>query len=325
MAGRKVVVYYAWSRPGEIGAPLEVIENRFPTLFESRRMAYPKFDELADPVRFDQSIGGFLDHIMKRNFTAFVELAEALTGRPVAEIERVADDGSVTALDARVLDEADTLIIISFDSFRTGQDARGAEVEAVRAFLVQPDHLVFVCPHHDIGDVPDLPHEERLTRQIADFLHHGDKTIPPQQQFGRFARALLAGLGVPVENRYGLHPAAEADGSPSPIEVDTALDRLRLLQGVRTFNLHPHLPQLERIGDAVNKLDVLVRQKIDLAAPPHPFARNHTTFDALLQSRPDTFAGTLLVSDTTLWSSTAGGVESLRQLWTNVVQHPHRS
>jgi hypothetical protein len=39
MAGRKVVVYYAWSRPGEIEAPLGVIENRFPTLFESRRMA----------------------------------------------------------------------------------------------------------------------------------------------------------------------------------------------------------------------------------------------------------------------------------------------
>jgi hypothetical protein len=61
MAGRRVVVYYAWSRPGEIEAPLEVIENRFPTLFESRRMAYPRYDELADPKRFDQSIGGFLD------------------------------------------------------------------------------------------------------------------------------------------------------------------------------------------------------------------------------------------------------------------------
>ena len=49
MAGRKVVVYYAWSRPGEIGAPLEVIENRFPTLFESRRMVYPRFEEFTDP------------------------------------------------------------------------------------------------------------------------------------------------------------------------------------------------------------------------------------------------------------------------------------
>ncbi len=325
MAGRKVVVYYAWSRPGEIEAPLEVIENRFPTLFESRRMAYPRLDELADPVRFDQSIAGFLDHIMKQNFAAFVELAETLTGLPVAEIERGADDGSLAALDAHVLDEVDTLIVISFNSFRTGQQATGAEVEAVRTFLAQPDHLVFVCPHHDIGDVPDLSHDERLQRQVADFLHHGDKTIPPQQQFGRFARSLLAGLGVPVENRYGLRPAAEADGSPSPIEVETVLDRLHLLQNVRTFNLHPHLPQLERIGDAVAKLEVLVRQKIDLAAPPHPFARNHVTFDALLQSRPDTFAGSLLVSDTTLWSSTAGGVESLRRLWTNVVQRPHRA
>jgi hypothetical protein len=36
-----------------------------------------------------------------------------LTGQPVVEIERVADDGSLTALDARVLNEADTLIIIS--------------------------------------------------------------------------------------------------------------------------------------------------------------------------------------------------------------------
>ena len=324
MAGRKVVLYYAWSRPGETAAPLEVIENRFPTLFESRRMGYPRFEELSDPFRFDQSIGGFLDHIMKRNFTAFIEQAEALTGQPVVEIERVADDGNVTTLDA-ILDGADTLIIISFNSFRTGQIATSSEVEAIRQFLTKPDNLVFVCPHHDIGDVPDLPHDERLERQVADFLHHGDKTIPPQQQFGGFARSLLAGLGAPVENRFGLHPAAEADGSPSPIEVETALDRLGLLQGVDTFNLHPHLPQFERLGEATAKLDVLARQKIDLTAPPHPFTRDRTNFDALLQSRPGIFAGALLVGDTTLWSSTAGGVESLRRLWTNVVQRPHRS
>jgi hypothetical protein len=157
-----------------------------------------------------------------------------------------------------------------------------------------------VCPHHDIGDVPELPHDDRLQRQIADFLHHGDKTIPPQQQFGGFARSLLAGLGVPVENRFGLHPAAEADGSPSPINKEVALHRLQLLQGVDTFNLHWHLPQLERLGDALAKLDVLARQKIDLAAPPHPFTRDRDNFDALLQSRAEIFAGTLLVNDATL-------------------------
>jgi len=326
MAGRKVVVYYAWSRPGEVGAPLEVIENRFPTLFESRRMLYPRFEAFSDPARFDQSIGGFLDHIMKQNFAAFVEQASGQTGHPVVEIERVADDGARTGLDAALLDAPDTLIVISFDSLRTGQDANIAEVEAVRRFLTRPDHLVFICPHHDIGDVPDLPHDERLERQIAEFLHHGDKTIPPQQRFGGFARSLLAGLGVPVENRFGLHPAVETDGSPAAIEAESVLDRLHLLRGVDTFNLHPHLPQFERRQGAATNLDVLVRQKIDLTAPPHPFTRNgRTTFDALLQSRPGIFAGNLFVGDATLWSSTAGGVDSLRRFWTNVVERPTSS
>lgn len=324
MIKRKVLVYYAWSRPAENGAPLHVIEDRFPALFESRRMGFPRFQELSNPHGFDQGVAGFLDHIMKRNFTAFIDLAVMLTGQSVTEIERVRDDGTFTPLDTRRLSGVDTLIVISFDSFRTGQTAERGEIEAVSTFLAQPDHLAFICPHHDIGDVADLPADARLQRQIAEFEHHGDRTIPPRQQFGGFARSILAGLGVPVENRHGLRPAAEADGSPTPIEADTSLDRLGLLQRVNTFNQHPHLPQLERLGEASVKLDVLARQRVDPTAPPHPFTLDRATFDALLQSRPDTFLGSLLVSDTTLWSSTSGGVDSLRELWTNVVQRPLR-
>ena len=70
-------------------------------------------------------------------------------------------------------------------------------------------------------------------------------------------------------------------------------------------------------------MDVLVRQPIDPAAPPHPFAQSgRTTFDAVLQSR---FAGALVVGDATLWSSTAGGVESLKRLWGNVLTRGDRS
>jgi hypothetical protein len=73
-------------------------------------------------------------------------------------------------------------------------------------------------------------------------------------------------------------------------------------------------------------MEVLARQCIDLTAPPHPFTQGgRTTFDALLQSRAGVFAGDLLVGDATLWSSTAGGVDSLRRFWTNVAQredHP---
>lgn len=325
MIKRQVLVYYAWSRPGEISAPLHVIDDRFPALFESRRMAFPRFHELSDPSRFDQSIAGFLDNIMKPNFTAFVDLAATLTDQSVTEIERVADDETLTPLDANILSGVDTLIVISFDSLRTAQTAESAEIEAVRAFLGQADNLAFICPHHDIGDVTERPENDQLQRQITEFEHHGDKTIPPRQRFGGFARSLLAGLGVPVENRFGLRPAPEPDGSPAPIKADTTLDRLGLLQRVHTFNLHPHLPQLERLGAAVDKLDVLARQRVDPTAPPHPFTNDRATFDALLQSRADTFIGSLLVGDTTLWSSTAGGVDSVRELWTNLVQRPLRS
>jgi hypothetical protein len=320
MSDRRVLVYYAWSRPAEVEAPLDVIENRFPTLFESRRMLFPRFEEFSDPERFNQGVAGFLDHIMKHNFTAFVDFASRDTGRPVIEVERVADAGPLTPLNANLLRGIDTLIVISFDSLRTGQEANTAEIEAVRGFLAKSDNVAFICPHHDIGEASGLDHDARLLRQEADFLHHGDKTIPPQQRFGGFARTLLAGLGALIENRFGLHPAAEPDGSPTPILVDQPRDRLHLLDGVKTFNLHPHLPHMERLGDAAALFDVLARQKIDLSAPPHPFTSDgRDTFDALLQSRPDVFAGALLVGDATLWSSTAGGVESLRQLWVNVV------
>lgn len=154
-------------------------------------------------------------------------------------------------------------------------------------------------------------------------VHHGDKTIPPEQRFGGFARSVLAGLDVPVENRFGLHPAQTTTGSPEPIIAESHLDRLGLLDGVETFNLHPHLPHLERVEQAVGKLDVLARQRIDRQAPPHAFTeQGQWTFDALLQSRPGVFAGDLIVGDATLFSSTAGGVDSLRRLWANLLGRP---
>jgi len=55
-------------------------------------------------------------------------------------------------LDGALMDEIDTLIIISFDSQRTGQAATEAEISAARAFLSRPDAMLFVCPHYDVGD-----------------------------------------------------------------------------------------------------------------------------------------------------------------------------
>ena len=324
MRGRQLLLYFSWSRPAETTAPLTVIEDRFPAVFELRRLFYPKFEPWADPGHIDQGIAGFLDHIQKPNFRDFIDRTEAQTGRKVIQIERITDDGAMTALDDAPAG-VDTIVVISFDSLRTAQAASTAEIETIRAFLSDPDHVVFVCPHHDIGEAADSLGEDRAKRQLAEHLHHGDRAIPPRQGFSGFARTLLAGLGVPVENLFGLRPATTPDGAPAPLDIERSLDDLGLLRDVETFNLHPHLPQLERIGATAERMDVIARQKIDLTAPSHPFTQGgRASFDALLQSRQSTFLGKLLVCDTTMFSSTAGGIESLRRFWDNVMQRPRR-
>jgi hypothetical protein len=323
MAGRQVALYFAWSRPDEASAPLVILEDRFPALFELRRLFWPRFEQFADPAKFDQSVLGFLDHIQLANFKLFADLAASWTGNPVRRTERRTDTG-LAALDAEFLAGVDTLVIISFDSSRTQQQASVAEISAVRSFLDDPGHTLFVCPHHDIGDSSELSEDERFKQQELEFHHHGDPAIPARQAFGDFGISLLEGLGLSVRNRFGLRPAKLPDGSPAPLEIATELDRAGLMQGVTTFNLHPHLPHFERLGDSVEKLDVLARQPIDLNAPPHPFtAAGRHDFDALLQTKADVFPGRVLICDTTIWSSTTGGVDSLQRFWRNVVSPEH--
>jgi hypothetical protein len=317
--GRNTLMYLSWSRPDEEGAPLGNLNNRFGALFELRRVLWPKYEALADSERFNQGIAGFLDNLLLQNYSLFREDMRIRSGNAVRIVERCTPDAKVTLLDGDFLDHIDTLIIISFDSQRTGQHPSESELAAIRRFLDDPGHTLFVCPHHDIGNVDGVPNDEVLAAQELEFHHHGDPGIPGQQGFGGFARSLLRDLGVPVSNRFGLRPAKMPDGSPAPIQIDSQADRFNLLQGVRTFNLHPHLPHFEMHGDTRDKLDVLVEQLVDLEAPPHPFIKQgRKTFDALLQSKPNVFGGRLLVCDATLWSSAAGGLTSLRQFWANM-------
>ncbi len=272
---------------------------------------------------FDQGVGGFLDNIQLPNFKLFADLAaawdqETPSALPSARTEARA--GPIDRSMANFLAGIDTLIAIGFDSSRTQQRASEAEIAAIRSFLDDPDHTLFVCPHHDIGNVDGLPEDEWRARQELEFHHHGDPAIPARQCFGDFGLSLLNALALPVRNRFGLHPAKLPDGSPAPLAIAAAFDRAGLMDGVSTFNLHAHLPHFERLGDSVVKLDVLARQSIDRNASPHPFtAGGRRDFDALLQSKPDVFPGRLLICDTTTWSSTAGGVDSLQRFWRNVV------
>jgi hypothetical protein len=321
MIGRNILMYFPWSRPDEESAPLGNLNNRFGALFELRRLQWPKYEDLADVEQFNQGIAGFLDNILLRNYSQFREDMRLRQGNVVRIVERCTSEGKSTLLDGDFLDSVDILIIVSFDSQRTGQHPNESEVGAVRKFLDDPGHTLFVCPHHDIGNVEGVPAGEVLAVQEAEFHHHGDLGVPGQQRLGGFAKSLLRDLGVPVSNRFGLRPAKNQDGSPAPIRINSKADRFNLLQGVKSLHLHPHLPHFEMLGDSPHKFDVLVEQLIDLQALPHPFIKQgRTTFDALLQTKPNVFGGRLLVCDATLWTSTNGGLGSLRQFWTNTTR-----
>jgi hypothetical protein len=321
MIGRNILMYLPWSRPSEEGAPLGNLNNRFGALFELRRLQWPKFEALADSEHFNQGIAGFLDNVLLENYSLFREDMRIRSGNVVRIVERCTCAGKVMLLDGDFLDSVDILIIVSFDSQRTNQHPNESELAAIRKFLNDPGHTVFVCPHHDIGEVDGVPSSEVLAAQEVEFHHHGDLGVPGQQRFGGFAKSLLRDLDVSVSNKFGLRPAKMRDGSPAPIQINSQADRFNLLQGVTTFNLHPHLPHFEMLGDSRHKFDVLAEQSIDLEAPPHPFIRQgRKTFDALLQSKPDVFAGRLFICDATIWSSTAGGLDSLRQFWGNVTR-----
>jgi hypothetical protein len=322
VSNRTVALYFAWNRPAESSTQLGILDNRWATIFEIRRVHWPRSEHLADPS-IDQGIEGTLDHHVLPNYQLFAERVQAWTGRPLKVAER--RRATRTLLDADFLSSIDTLIVISLDSWRSRQLAEPQEIAAMKTFLANPDHSLFVCPHHDVGKTNGLAPEETIKRQEAELLHHGDRAIPPQQHFGAFGLSLLSGLGAPVRNRFGLRPAHEPDGSPSPIEVDEKADRFGVLTGVTALNLHVHLPHFEPVNECAEKFAVLARQRVDLSAPPHPFvAAGHDRFNAILQAKPGVFDGQLVVCDATIWWSGAGGLENLKQLWQNVVKRPRR-
>jgi hypothetical protein len=314
--GRRIAMYFAWDREAETDAPLGDLNNRFPALHEVRRQFWPAYESLAQAPG-GQTIDGFLEAIFLQNFARFGDQVAAQTGRPLRQVQRRTAEGE-TPLDAALLASVDTLVVISFDAKRTGQAASAAEVAAVRAFLARPESMLFVCPHHDIGDAEGLDSAAALARQAAEFRHHGDVALPGQQRVGGFGLSLLAGLGAPIRNRFGLRPACDAHGEPAPFD-HVADDRFGILAGVPHLNLHPHLPHFERLGAGAHPLEVLARQIASPDAPAHPEVPAGGAFDAILQARPEAGLGQLVVCDATLWTSAFGGLQGLQALWKNVI------
>lgn len=317
MPGRRVCLYFSWSRPQEIDVDLGILDNRYPALFEFRRAVWPTYKRASELGGYEQNVGGFLDHVIHYDFLTFEGVIAAETGHPLSVIERVGEKPPMMEIDDDMLSHVDTLIVVSLDHYRTKQKPSSGEVEAIKSFLARENSCLIVCPHHDVGGIEDLPARE------MQHLHHGDPLVPSQQRIGGFAKSLLDELGFPIENRFGLNPGRAADGSPGMlVRAEGDREPSRLLDGVLTFNLHPHLPHFWIPPGILDKVEVLAKQPINLNASPHPFMEEgNNLFNAFLHIPPGgERSGHIFVCDATLWSAAFGGKSSLQRLWINVAR-----
>ena len=311
---RRISIYWTWSYAWESNRDVASMDNRFSTMTEVRRVAWPSYEGREwGPDNFLQGIAGTLE-LFHRSSLDFQRVAESVTGHPVAIHQRVDQAGFPLPVDERILADTDTLMVFGLDHLPSGQVASDAEVAAIRKWLEREGTCLLLAPHHDVGFTEDLEQ-----RQV-EYLHHGDRLVPRQQRFTSYGRSLLQALQVPVHNEYGLRPAL-VDGTrePVPLRKNEDLDRLGLLRGVTNFSFHMHLPQYRVTSSTPGAIHVLARQPIDLGRP-HPYsAAGNTEFNALLWMPPaGNRAGDILVMDSTHFTTLFGGTDSLKAFWSNL-------
>ena len=312
---RRVSIYVCWSFPGEVNRDVSELDNRFSTMTEVRRVEWPFWEgpEWSDPTMFQQGIAGALE-LFFRAWMPFQQLAEEVTGNLVPVFQRVDQAGYRLPLDERVLDDADTLLVFGLDHLLTEQEASSEEIDAVRRWLTREGTVLILGPHHDVGISADL------NERAMEYAHHGDALVPRQQRFGKYTRSLMKGLGVPVENRFGLRPGVvEGTRQIAPLTINRDLDKRGWLEGVTHFSFHKHLPHYAVTTDG-NSVHVLGRQPIDLSKP-HPFTEaGNSAFNSFVWMPAEgARGGEVLLADSTIFSTLFGADDSLKRFWKNLV------
>jgi hypothetical protein len=312
---RRLSAYVTWSYPAEANKDLTVLDNRFSTMTEVRRVGWPNFEspDYASPLRFQQGITGSLE-LFFRAWRPFQQIVGETTGHEVPVYQRVDHAGYQLPLDERVLADTDTLLVWGLDTLGTDQLPTDGEIEAVRDFLAREGTCLAIGPHHDVG-VSDDPKVRNM-----EYHHHGDELVPRQQRFGGYTRALMKGLGIPIENQYGLRPARiKATKEIAPLTINADLDKRGFLKGVTTFTFHMHLPHYAVTAKDAKDVHVLATQPID-PDRPHPFTESgHREFNSLVWMPPaGKRAGEVVVADSTVFSTLFGGTESIARFWRNL-------
>jgi hypothetical protein len=292
------------------------MDNRFSTMTEVRRVTWPAYETPEwDAKNFLQGIAGTLE-LFHRSALGFQKVAGEVTGHPVAVFQRVDQAGYKLSIDERILADTDTLMVFGLDHVGSNQEAAPEEIAAICEWLKREGTCLMLGPHHDVGFTSDMKQRQ------MEYLHHGDPLVPRQQRFSEYTRSLIKALDVPVINKFGLRPAlAKGTKEIAPLTTFRDLDKLGLLNGVTTFNFHPHLPHYALTSDDTSSIHVLARQPIDLDRP-HPFTEaGNTEFNAFIWMPPKhERAGNILLADSTIFTTLFGGADSLESFWRNIAK-----
>lgn len=311
---RRLSIYWSWSYPWEAQRNPSEMNNRFSTISEVRNAIYPAYEKPEyDAANFLQGIAGTLE-LFHRSTLSFQKLAGEVTSQPVAVFQRVDQAGFRLPIDERILADTDTLMVFSLDHLASEQKADAAEIAAIREWLKREGTCLLLAPHHDVGFTDDL-----AQRQM-EYRHHGDTLVPRQQRFSTFGRDLLAALGLPVLNQWGLRPAVVkgSRNEPVPVVATRDLDQPGLLKNVTSMNFHQHQPHYALTVPDTKAIHVLARQPVDLERP-HPYtAAGNKDFNCLLWAPPTgERAGGIVIADSTHFTTLFGETESLVNFWRN--------
>jgi hypothetical protein len=311
---RRISIYWTWSYPWEAQRDLAAMDNRFSTMTEVRRVAWPNYETPEwSETQFLQGIAGTLE-LFHRSTLSFQQIAGEATGHPVAVFQRIDQAGYKLPIDERILADTDTLMVFGLDHLLSEQNVTPEEVAAIREWLRREGTCLLLAPHHDVGFTDDLKQRQ------MEYLHHGDALVPRQQRFGQYTRSLMRALDVPVHNQYGLRPALDKGTKEiAPLTAFPDVDKLGLLKEVPTLNFHPHLPHYEITDNDNKSVHLLARQPIDLDRP-HPFtATGNTEFNCLLWiPSNEQRAGDIVLVDSTNFTTLFGGTDSLANFWRNL-------
>src|SRR5438309_8118786 len=252
---RRVSIYWTWSYPWESQRDPAELDNRFSTMTDVRRVAWPNYEAPEwRMAEFLQGIAGTLElfHISTLDFQ---KLVGEMTGHPVAVFQRIDQAGFKLPIDETILADTDTLMVFGLDHLVSEQEAAPEEIAAIREWLKREGTCLLLAPHHDVGFTNDMKQRQ------MEYKHHGDRLVPRQQRFSQYTRSLMKALDVPVINQYGLRPAVvKGMKEIAPLTAFRDLDKLGLLKNVTTFNFHPHLPHYELIIKDTKSVHVLGRQ-----------------------------------------------------------------